>query len=94
MTESEFETFKGFTEDESLWFFVMHSEYCFGDDQEYYVQKANEMLAKYDWDAIVWHMDYDICEYLHLRIAPTDKIHFLLLYMCEHREKYGTDFEL
>ena len=75
--------------------YQMHEiEAYFGDFFEDYEQQAADMLGKYDWATIEHYMDREICEDIHIALAPCSNEHFLLAYMMAHTEKYGEDFEI
>ncbi len=94
MATSGYETFQAFTDDEEALLYAIMANFSYDDDWSRYFVDAHKMIAKYDWDDIVCHMDDDICEFFRTHIDQGNKINFLILYMYEHKEKFGTDFKL
>jgi hypothetical protein len=54
----------------------------------------NAYGVEFDFDAAVNIMDRDICEELHLEMAPCGDQEFFDAYCKAHEEKFGEEFEL
>ena len=49
---------------------LSHLEGYFGEFFDEYIQQVTEMLDKYNWSTIEAYMDPEICEQLHIQLAP------------------------
>lgn len=54
----------------------------------------NEFGVSIDWESASMLMDDELCETLHMDIAPCTEQEFFTAYCKAHEQKYGEPFEL